>query len=218
MRVLNLFAGIGGNRRLWGEEHHIRAVEFDYNIAAVYSNLFPADDVVVDDALAYLVEHFAEFDFIWASPPCTTHSQYRYNVGVRAKGYKPVIPDMTSLYGIIVFLTHHYDGLWAVENVRPYYETIIVPSQKVGRHQVWANFDIAPLDVPATQIRSKNKISEMEEAMGFDLSKFNIPNKRQLLRNCVEGEVGLHILKAAEVHQRQTGERTDAHKSSIPKR
>ena len=27
MRILNLYAGIGGNRKLWGEEHEVTAVE-----------------------------------------------------------------------------------------------------------------------------------------------------------------------------------------------
>lgn len=29
MKILNLYAGIGGNRKLWGDIHHITAVELD---------------------------------------------------------------------------------------------------------------------------------------------------------------------------------------------
>jgi DNA (cytosine-5)-methyltransferase 1 len=29
MRILNLYAGIGGNRKLWGDDHEITAVELN---------------------------------------------------------------------------------------------------------------------------------------------------------------------------------------------
>ncbi len=194
MRIANLYAGIGGNRRPWGDEHEVVAVEYDPEIAAVYASLHPNDEVIVGDALEYIVNHFQEFDLIWASPACTTHSQYRYNVGVIAKGYPPVIPDMTHLYGLITFLKYHYSGEWVVENVRPYYEPLITPTAKVGRHIVWASFPIDDLALPSNSMRSRNKIVEMEEVTGFDLSEFKIANKRQLLRNCVDEEVSQHIL------------------------
>lgn len=36
-----------------------------------------------------------------------------------------------------------------------------------------------------------------QQRLGIDLSAFKIKNKRLLLRNCVEPEVGLHILNEA---------------------
>ena len=74
MNILNLYAGIGGNRKLWGNEHNITAVEYDEKIANVYKELYPKDTVIIGDAHEYLRKHFREFDFIWASPPCPTHS------------------------------------------------------------------------------------------------------------------------------------------------
>ena len=74
MKILNLYAGIGGNRKLWGDEHEITAVEYDVKIAECYKKLFPNDNVIVADAHEYLRKHFREYDFIWASPPCPTHS------------------------------------------------------------------------------------------------------------------------------------------------
>src|SRR5207245_1157675 len=85
IRVLNLYAGIGGNRKLW-ENVEVTAVENDPEIAAVYQDLYPDDTVVVGDAHKYLLEHYKEFDFIWTSPPCQSHSDIRFNVGVRFKG------------------------------------------------------------------------------------------------------------------------------------
>lgn len=74
MKILNAYAGIGGNRKLWGDSHDITAVEYDPKIAAIYQDLFPNDTVIVGDAHQYLLEHYQEFDFIWCSPPCPTHS------------------------------------------------------------------------------------------------------------------------------------------------
>jgi DNA (cytosine-5)-methyltransferase 1 len=36
MKILNLYAGIGGNRKLWGNKHNITAVEFNNTIAEKY--------------------------------------------------------------------------------------------------------------------------------------------------------------------------------------
>ena len=69
-RVLNLYAGIGGNRQLWGNDFEITAVEYNENIAKVYNNLYPNDNLIVADAHEYLLNNFENFDFIWTSPPC----------------------------------------------------------------------------------------------------------------------------------------------------
>lgn len=74
MKILNLYAGIGGNRKLWGDEHEVTAVENVSDVAEVYQKLFPKDKVIVADAHQYLIDHHTEFDFIWSSPPCPTHS------------------------------------------------------------------------------------------------------------------------------------------------
>jgi len=74
MKILNLYAGIGGNRKLWGSEHEITAVENNPEIAKVYQELFPKDKVIVQDAHEYLLKNFKYFDFIWSSPPCQSHS------------------------------------------------------------------------------------------------------------------------------------------------
>ena len=75
MKILNLYAGIGGNRKLWGNEHEITAVEINPEIAKIYHDFFPNDKVIVADAHKYLLEHYKEFDFIWSSPPCQSHSR-----------------------------------------------------------------------------------------------------------------------------------------------
>lgn len=190
--ALTLYAGIGGNRALWPDYINVTAVEIDTEIARAYADRFPNDMVIVGDAHGYLLENYQKFDFIWTSPPCPTHGQYRYNVGVRAKGYKGLFPDM-KLYEEIIFLQYHAECNWVVENTVSYYEPLIRP-QKIARHYLWANFCIPDIKLPAAGIRSKNKISDWEEELGISLSGYRIPNKRQVLRNCVDSRLGSHVL------------------------
>lgn len=192
MKILNLYAGIGGNRKLWGNEHDITAVELSPEIANLYHSCFPQDNVVVGDALDFLEKHYYEFDFIWASPPCQSHGQYRHNVGVLGKGFAPIMPDM-SLYAVIVFLKTYFNGNWCVENVKPYYKPLIEPTSIMQRHLFWSNKDILPKEFGKDAIRSKNKISDFDN---FEIvEKSCIKNKRQVLRNCVLPELGRYIFE-----------------------
>lgn len=197
MKILNLYAGIGGNRKLWGDEHDITAVEFDERIAAIYQDLYPNDTVIVGDAHQYLLDHYIEFDFIWASPPCPTHSSFRHNICVRFRGTKAEYPDM-RLYQEIIFLTHHAQCKWVVENVKPYYKPLI-EGKIIQRHLFWSNFELGDIVIKGDSLRSA-QIPDLEKHHGFDLSKYKLPNKRQVLRNCVHPEVGLHILNNVIIH------------------
>lgn len=189
MKVLNLYSGIGGNRKLW-ENCEVTAVEYNKDIADVYSKLFPNDTVLVEDAHTYLEKHYKEFDFIWSSPPCPSHGQYRHNVGVLGKGFNPIMPDM-KLYAEIVFLSAYFKGEWLVENVKPYYTPLITPTFILQRHLFWANFYVPEKSFNASNIRSKNKISDFD---GYEvIVKSNIKEKRQVLRNCVDSKLGLYI-------------------------
>jgi DNA (cytosine-5)-methyltransferase 1 len=195
MKILNLYCGIGGNRKLWGSEHEVTAVELDPNIAAVYQDLFPNDKVIIGDAHEYLKEHFNEFDFIWTSPPCQTHSSMRQNIAVRFHGSEPVYPDM-KLYQEIIFLQYNFKGKWVVENVNPYYKPLVEPNVELDRHKFWCNFDIPKAEFVRPKLRSA-QIPELQEAYGYNLVDYKLPNKRQVLRNCVLPDVGKHILNAA---------------------
>ena len=194
MKVLNLYAGIGGNRKLW-EGVEVTAVEYNDTLAGVYSDLFPGDTVVIADAHQYLLDHFKEYDFIWSSPPCQTHSSFRQNICVRYRGTEPKYPDM-RLYQEIIFLTYNFAEFWVVENVKPYYDYLIEPTKILQRHAFWSNFEISDAEFEKDVIRGK-QIPQLQEHHGFDLSGYRIPNKRQALRNCVYPELGKHILECA---------------------
>lgn len=204
MKILNLYSGIGGNRKLWGSEHDITAVEIDPNIAEVYQRLFPEDKVIVGDAHEYLIQHFKEFDFIWVSPPCQTHSVT--NHFLKGQGIFRY-PDM-SLYQEILFLKHFYKGKYCVENVKGYYKPLVEP-QVLGRHYFWANFPIEAKKIDYVQIGTMNRgasketqrraiireaqIPELIDLHGLDMTGVKLKNKRQVLRNCVLPELGKHI-------------------------
>lgn len=195
MKILNLYAGIGGNRKLWGNDHDITAVEYDKNIASIYSDLFPNDNVIVADAHEYLLNHYKEYDLIWSSPPCQTHSSFRYNINVRYRGTPPKYPDMT-LYEEIVFLQYHAidKTKWVIENVKPYYKPLIEPTNILQRHLFWSNFKLPDKEFAKDNIRSA-QIPDLQLKHGYDLSKYKISNKRQILRNCVSPELGKYVLE-----------------------
>src|SRR3990167_7814748 len=130
LKILNLYAGIGGNRKLWTGDIEVTAVEINPEIVAIYKDFFPEDEVIVTDAHQYLLEHFKEFDFIWSSPPCLTHSRVRFMAAISEDernshpSFNPKYPDM-KLYEEIILLTYHFKGKFVIENVIGYYEPLI---------------------------------------------------------------------------------------------
>ncbi len=120
MKILNLYCGLGGNRKLWGDNQEILAIDNNWDILKIYHDFFPNDQILCSDAHQYLLEHFQEFDFIWSSPPCPSHSHIRKELGVGSGQNQPVYPDM-KLYEEILLLQHYYKGKYVVENVVSYY-------------------------------------------------------------------------------------------------
>jgi DNA (cytosine-5)-methyltransferase 1 len=179
-KILNLYACLGGNRYKWGDEHEIIAIELDPELARMYQERFPNDQVIVADAHQYLLDHYKEFDFIWSSPPCPTHS--RTNYFLNAQGIIRY-PDM-SLWQEIILLNTFYKGKFCIENVISYYEPMFNP-QLLGRHYLWSNFKIPNIDLP------KNDIGKM-------CGKNQTASKKtKEERNAVNSDLGLHILNTA---------------------
>ena len=144
MRILNLYAGIGGNRKLWGDEHEITAVEYNQEIADIYKDNFPDDILIIEDAHSFLLNHFKKYDFIWSSPPCQSHSAMK-RVSIQRQQVDAEYIDLQMWQQIILLKNFaRKDTKWIVENVRPYYEPFIQPSFKIDRHYFWANFMITP--------------------------------------------------------------------------
>jgi len=188
MKILNLYAGIGGNRRLW-TNCEVTAVEFNPEIAKRYKELFPNDEVIICDAHKYLIDHVLDgWDFIWASPPCPSHSRINTD-GQR----KPRYPEMSLYQEIIMLGNNWYKGKWVIENVIPYYDVLVKPTIEIDRHLFWSNFYIDK--IPTVKEKSIKNQSGTNGRFGFNLKGINIKvNKRQVLRNLVNPEIGLHIL------------------------
>lgn len=196
MKVLNLYAGLGGNRAEWGDEHEVVAVEKDAALAKLYQERFPHDLVVVGDAHKYLIDHFREFDFVWSSRPCVTHSRVAAAFNAHGKGMY-VYPDM-GLYEEIIFLRHFFKGRWVVENVIPYYKPLIEPTAVRDRHFFWANFAIPSKGRVATCDEPIEHVKVSTGRYGFDVSDYKgKQRKTQLLRNLINPKLGRFVMDCA---------------------
>ena len=197
MKVLNLYACLGGNRLLW-DNCQVTAVELDEAAAKLYQERFPNDTVIVADAHQYLLDHYQEFDFIWSSPPCPTHSRIQISQYTR-ESWNPQYFDM-KLYQEIIFLQTFFKGKYCVENVIPYYEPLI-PAKKRGRHLYWTNFNLPNVlsnrNNPDLS-RTKNVTDVLCEFHNFDFYKYNgKQNRRKMARNLVDYQAGQTIFEAA---------------------
>lgn len=197
MKVLNLFAGLGGNRKYWDEvarekgiNIEVTAVEFDPEIAKAYTKRYPNDNVIIGDAWDYAAKNYLNFDFIWASPPCQTHSRLNIVNNIRNDRTKR-LPDF-RLYELIVYFKYFCKKAFVVENVVPFYEPLIKPTAEIGRHYFWANFDLFFLHNSNFRIVTKTKVGDF---MDLDLNEFKIKNKRQAIRNEVDYEIGKKIFE-----------------------
>jgi len=200
MKILNLYACLGGNRYKWDEvtDVEVTAVEWDEELARLYQERFPNDTVIVADAHQYLLNHYQEFDFIWSSPPCPSHSRARF-WGFGANGKKPIYPDM-KLYEEVIFLQHHCKNKYVVENVVPYYEPMLNPLER-DRHLYWTNFKLPNKLSNRTNSGNLNQKSIMKDLCDFhdyDFRKYKGSQRMlKIARNLVDYEAGKTILETA---------------------
>lgn len=202
-KILNLYACLGGNRAKWDEvaDIEVTAVELDLELARMYKERFPNDTVIVADAHQYLLDHYKEFDFIWTSPPCPSHSRARYwsssNYDTTTEA---IFPDM-KLYEEILFLQHYYKtGKYVVENVIPYYNPLI-PAQSRDRHLYWTNFTL-PKDIRSRHFiemcQAKNELKKLCDFHDYDFTQYKGDQSViKIARNLVDYEAGKTILEHA---------------------
>jgi DNA (cytosine-5)-methyltransferase 1 len=200
IKVLNLYACLGGNRYKWDEvaeeanvKMEVTAVEWDEELAKLYQERFPNDTVIVSDAHQYLLDHYKDFDFIWSSPPCPSHSRARF---ARHETTKPIYPDF-KLYEEVVFLDNYFKGKYLVENVIPYYEPLI-EAKKRGRHLYWTNFNL-PSNLnerKSTIMESKNEVEKWCVFHDYDFTKYKgVQRMDKIARNLVDYEAGRTIFE-----------------------
>jgi len=198
-RVYNGYCGLGGNAKNW-TDCEVTAVDNNPEVCEVYKSIRPNDTVIIGDAHQYLLDHYDEFDFCWVSPPCPTHSRMQKATRHDLRRY----PNM-MLYQELIWLQHFFKGKYLVENVIPYYEPLIKPTQKVGRHVFWSNFDFQAVDVerPPGFINQSNLAAKeiMMDWLGIHYESSIYLNGNhcpvQALRNCCHPLIGEQILNAA---------------------
>lgn len=201
MKVLNLYAGIGGNRKLW-TDCEVTAVENVPEIAEAYQKLFLDDTVIVADAHQYLLDHYKEYDFIWSSPPCPTHSRLglmNQKINDTPKFFDPV------LWQEIIFLHHNASSTqqYVVENVIPYYKPFIHPTVELTRHYFWTNFPVRKKYFDKGYIGAHNHglsqltAEQLADAYGIVLPE-GTQNARKLLKNAVLPELGLYVFNCRD--------------------
>ena len=200
INILNLYASLGGNRYKWddvakeaGVKIKVTAVELDEELAKLYKERFPDDEVFIEDAHNYLLNNYKNFDFIWSSPPCPTHSRSRF---ARKETTAPKYPDL-SLYEEVIFLDNWFEGKFVVENVIPYY-TPLIPAKKRGRHLYWTNF-LLPNSLNEREagiMEGKDEVRRWCEFHEFDFYKYKGKQRTdKVARNLVDYEAGRTILE-----------------------
>ena len=203
-KILNLYACLGGNRYKWDEvakqseiELEVTAVELDPELARMYQERFINDIVIVADAHQYLLDHYKEFDFIWSSPPCPTHSKARFAVANNYNTNTEAVYPSMILYEEILFLDNYFKGKYVVENVIPFYEPLI-QAKKRGRHLYWTNFNLPTvLNERKIQIGAgTDEVRKLCEFHKIDISGYKGDQRKdKIARNLVDYEAGRTILE-----------------------
>ena len=210
-RILNMYAGIGGNARLWrkvakenGLNIIIDHVEINPDLCKELERLFPYDNVFNTDAHKFL-EFLArendlnKYDIIWSSPPCQTHSRMNR---INSKKYHKSSYIDPSLYQQIILLKYNFNGIYFVENVKPYYG-IIFDGVEIGRHVIWSNIDVNDIGFRYNKKLFDLSIEDLQKEYDIKLSKniyLEYPkghDPKQVYRNAVHPKLGELIFKRA---------------------
>ena len=203
MKILNLYACLGGNRYKWNEvkeDIEVTAVELDPEAARLYQERFPNDKVIVADAHQFLLDlknngELDSYSFVWSSPPCPTHSKARF---ARRNTTEAKYPDL-KLYEEIIFLDKWFKGKYVVENVIPYYEPLI-PAQKRNRHLYWTNFNLPNVlsERENNFMEGKDEVTHWCKFHDYNFRKYKGEQRTdKIARNLVDYESGKTILETA---------------------
>ena len=103
-----------------------------------------------------------------------------------------------TLYQEIIFLQHHFEGKWIVENVTPYYEPLI-PAKKRDRHLYWTNFNLPSVLSKREQAKICSgtiEVKKLCEFHNYDFYKYKGKQPtNKIARNLVDYEAGKTILE-----------------------
>lgn len=215
MKILNLFAGLGGNRKTWSD-HEITALEINPGICKIYSELYPNDTIITQDYEEYLrnKNNDLDFDLIWGSPPCQTHSHMQ--VFTRHNKKRQPIPKMDQVQGLALWLKRNTDCKFVIENVIPSYGIVSLEDKGIyhvvlDRHIFYSNFIIKKKKFRSRSSEVHGKISGLMRMDAVQLSIYHdLPleiiekvkglqetghDHLKVLRNLCDYQIGDYILK-----------------------
>lgn len=215
MKILNLYAGLGGNRTLWSRIYSITAVENNDRRAEIYAKRFPNDEIIVRDVKEFLyTTDLTQFDLIWLSPPCKTHSQMnRFHKG------RPKIPRLDEIFGVQIWLERlvKYPGHWVMENVYPEYgiqNLVGCFIVTLDKNVFWSSFPIdrkrfRPIKPGHGSLNNSTTMREEREKLiqNFMLTDIEDMISLEEIRNCVDPRIGKYVLEQFEARASEPKQR-----------
>lgn len=190
IKFLNTFAGVGGNTELLDrDKFEVTHIELYSKPTRYLEENFPNDIVLRKNAWRYIPENFRDYDIVWASPSCKTHSRARvFQLSDRYVNGNFELPD-ERLWMLIKWLKVFGSRMiWIVENVIPFYTSIEIPTALVGRHLVWSNKRIGDKSFEADQIIYKQKGSFDRDRMNPEIGKYIIEQAINDKQTSLEGD------------------------------
>ena len=96
-----------------------------------------------------------------------------------------------KLYEEIILLKYWFAGSYVIENTIPYYQPIY-DGKIIAKHIWWSNFEIRDYKMTSRGHRG-GTVESLQKIKQINISKYDLKNKRQILRNCVEPNLGKFV-------------------------
>ncbi|MCE4607314.1 MAG: DNA cytosine methyltransferase [Desulfurococcales archaeon] len=198
IKILDLFAGMGGVAKgiqgyldKLGLDYEYIAVDIDPIVLKLHKEFNPKSIVIRRDAYSFTVDELMQYDFIWASPPCQSHSKLN---AIR----KRFNPDHRLWY--LIHRLYNTYRPFVVENVQLYYKPLFKPKTKIGRHLFWSNLPITDkcsIHLPYKELKMMNihDLIEYHKVPTKILIGVSYMRKRKYLRNMVHYSISYCIMK-----------------------
>ena len=159
MRMLDLYSGLGG-----ASETFLKA---GWDVVRMENNplLKGVPNTILHDVMEDHEVYDQDFDFVWASPPCTEFSNaYGAPKSVAYRSGEDFAPDLTLLHRSVEIIDRIKPKYWAIENVagasKIFSHTLKVnaPRQIIGPFFLWGIFPFVIVDYDWTHTKSSQDV------------------------------------------------------------